>query len=417
MVAKNSVTIENTDSPTAQLHKNKLTQCFDDMLKMSTEMLVQEQLKTIQLDNSITNGFSAEHQKNLKEKFHMFHGILDDLDITLDKCASYVETLNKIGLEKEETRKKEAALEEERKKKKLEEEQEKQRLAKEKQQREKEQKEKEKKELLEKKKKEEEETKAKQSAAAAAAAATSAAQTTVGTSSNNPLDLMDDMQLSFDDNIGMNVDSNNNDNNNNNNKDSSITAGFGNELGSNKPGILAVSTDANDIDPLTSLVSPIKSSDKSGDNSTTKDDTKNRTNTTLNENGSNSVFNDLDNMDMSLFTDLDNTNFDPLADTLTGTADLISKPTGDNNINNNNSSGNTNDAKKPTTNENSSKDINLTDSNVNPDANNLNDGLNMMDPLQDMGDDYLTLNDFNDLNIDWNAGGDSGDLDLNDFNI
>ena len=404
MVAKNSVTIENTDSPTAQLHKNKLTQCFDDMLKMSTEMLVQEQLKTIQLDNGITNGFSGEHQKNLKEKFHMFHGILDDLDITLDKCASYVETLNKIGLEKEETRRKEAALEEERKKKKLEQEQEKQRLAKEKQQREKEQKEKEKKELLEKKKKEEEEAKAKAKESAAAAV-----QTTAGSSSNNPLDLMDDMQLSFDDNIGMNVDNNNN----NNNKDTGITTGFGDDLGTNKPGILAISADSNDIDPLTSLTSPIKSSGKNNSNTNNKDDIKNRTNATLIENGSNSVFNDLDNMDMSLFTDLDNTNFDPLADTLTSTTDLTTKSTGDNNNNNNN----TNDTKKPATNENAGKDINLTDSNVNPDANNLNDGLNMMDPLQDMGDDYLTLNDFNDLNIDWNAGGDSGDLDLNDFNI
>ena len=72
----------------------------------------------------------------------------------------------------------------------------------------------------------------------------------------------------------------------------------------------------------------------------------------------------------------------------------------------------------------------LNDQNMNDPLNlsnpsNGNDGNNIVgnamnglnDPLQDPGDEYLTLNDFNDLNIDWNASGNGGDLDLNKFNI
>ena len=38
-------------------------------------------------------------------------------------------------------------------------------------------------------------------------------------------------------------------------------------------------------------------------------------------------------------------------------------------------------------------------------------------PPADNGEEYLTLNDFNDLNIDWSTTGDNGELDLSGFNI
>ncbi|SMN20281.1 similar to Saccharomyces cerevisiae YDL005C MED2 Subunit of the RNA polymerase II mediator complex [Maudiozyma saulgeensis] len=411
MVAKNSVTIENVNSPTTQLHKNKLTQCFDDMMRMSSEMLVQEQLKTIQLDNGITNGFSATHQKNLKEKFHVFHGILDDLDITLDKCATYVETLNKIGIEKEELRKKEEELEAERQKK-LEEEKEQQRIAKEElMKKEKEEQEQKEKEKQEKEKREKEKREAQQKE---------------NNVTGNALDLMDDMRLSFNDDVGVNVDGTQND----------LLGSFnsGDKGSNNTPGILAASAGVNDIsDPLQSLTSAGETDDKNNSsNKSNNNKGSNNNANNANDTGANSVFNDLDAMDMSLFTDLDNTNFDPLSETLNGTNDLTGKDTAmnDNNNNSNNNDTNNNNSNNnngSTNNNQISTDNGATattgainvdnENNGNVMVNNNNDSLNMMEPLQDMGDDYLTLNDFNDLNIDWNAGGDSGDLDLNDFNI
>ena len=80
--------------------KNKLTQCFDDILKISSEMLLQQQLKTIQLDSKVSNGFNASQQRSLKEKINLFHGILDDLEISIAKSFDYVDTIVEISNEK-----------------------------------------------------------------------------------------------------------------------------------------------------------------------------------------------------------------------------------------------------------------------------------------------------------------------------
>lgn len=349
MVAKTAISIENPDSPTVSSHKNKLTQCFDDLMRLSTEMLVQEQLKTIQLDNNITNGFTTTQQRNLKEKVHIFHGILDDLDITLNKCSDYIETVNKIGIEKKEAKQIEL--------KRLKEEQEKeQKLKKEKQQ-----------ELKHE------------------------------NGTHDTINIMDDMKLSFNDDDGSTNDIFNSFNNDSNGKDT---------------GILTASTGTNISDPTNSSSSLISKNIKN----------KYKDNNNNNNSSSNSIFNDLDTMDMSLFTDLDNTNFDALSGALGATndsavtTDTKGNSTSINTKNQNNSDTNTtaiaDELGLSNNNDNNNSSINSKNT-----ANATNDNINLMDPIQDMADDYLTLNDFNDLNIDWSAGGDSGELDLNNFNM
>lgn len=85
-------------------YKNKLTVCFDDILKVGAEMMMQQQLKNVQLDSYLVNGFSQSQQKLLKEKVKLFHGILDDLETSLSQSSSYLETLTALGKEKEKER-------------------------------------------------------------------------------------------------------------------------------------------------------------------------------------------------------------------------------------------------------------------------------------------------------------------------
>ncbi|SCU82939.1 LAMI_0C01420g1_1 [Lachancea mirantina] len=70
--------------------QNKLTACFDEIMKLSAEMLVQQQMKTIQLSSDMIKGFSHNQQKLLGEKIHMFHTILDDVDLTLSSSQDFV---------------------------------------------------------------------------------------------------------------------------------------------------------------------------------------------------------------------------------------------------------------------------------------------------------------------------------------
>ena len=375
MVAKSAVTVENADSPTAGLLKNKLTQCFDDMLRLSTEMLVQEQLKTIQLDNRITHGFPASQQRALKERFHAFQTILDDVDITLRNGSDYVEALARSGAEKEQLRIARAQEEREAKEKAA-------LAAKEKEEREtKEKEEREAKEKAEREAKEKEEREAKEKAAAAAAAA-AAASASASSANDNPLDLMDDMKLSFNDDDGTaGGDSKTND---------ILDALAVPDSGTKGPEPVAAASGA----PGSATAPAVAAAATAGGS----DADKNL--------GANSVFNDLDSMDMSLFTDLDNTNFDSLGPT-------IGADNTNNNNNNNNNNNSGGEAKNPAGNDNNTANPGNAENNTSAPS----DGLGLMDPLQDMGDDYLTLNDFNDLNIDWNAGGDAGELDLNSFNI
>ena len=92
------------DSTKTMTYKNKLTVCFDDILKVGAEMMMQQQLKNVQLDSYLINGFSQSQQRLLKEKVKLFHGILDDLETSLSQSSSYLETLTAIGKEKEKER-------------------------------------------------------------------------------------------------------------------------------------------------------------------------------------------------------------------------------------------------------------------------------------------------------------------------
>ncbi|SCU85115.1 LANO_0C03378g1_1 [Lachancea nothofagi CBS 11611] len=100
-------------------HQNKLTKCFDDIMKAAAEMLVQQQIKSIQLSSNIAPGFTQSQHKLLGEKVHTFHSVLDDIDLTLTTAKSCVD---KFATEATERRQK--LLEEQRQQQKLKEEQE-----------------------------------------------------------------------------------------------------------------------------------------------------------------------------------------------------------------------------------------------------------------------------------------------------
>ncbi|CEP63957.1 Med2p LALA0_S09e06304g [Lachancea lanzarotensis] len=82
---------DSTALPSEQRHQNKLTKCFDDIMKTAAEMLVQQQMKSIQLSSDIAAGFTQSQHKLLGEKVHTFHSILDDLDLTLTTAKNCVD--------------------------------------------------------------------------------------------------------------------------------------------------------------------------------------------------------------------------------------------------------------------------------------------------------------------------------------
>ena len=460
MVTKNNVQIESADSPTLTNRKNKLTQCFDDILKLSTEMLVQEQLKMVQLDPAVANGFTANQKQLLRDRIHSFHGILDDLDITLSRCTEYIETVSKIGLERERARQEELKrLEEQRIQREREEAE-----AQLRRQRELE----EQKRKREQQELEEQEAKAKAKAKAEAEAmAKSKAESEIevktelqanslnnnetkndnndnnndnnnnNSSTNIPgaADMLDDMKLyyganndpnsldnnkllySFDDqNLTMDSNSNSNKNNNSNINNS----GAGNTSGP-KP---------EPSNPIT-VTSPTSQRQNSGQREGQQQD----------EQSMGGMFGGLDPMEMSLFTDMDDPNLrtgnsgtDTLGASNTNQLDLVDTNFGAN-FGNDMLGSDTLGGLGATGGESSGggggidsgvlNDQNMNDPLSLSNPSNGNDGNNIVgnamnglnDPLQDPGDEYLTLNDFNDLNIDWNASGNGGDLDLNKFNI
>lgn len=366
-------------------YKNKLTACFDDILKVSAEMMMQQQLKNVQLDPYMVNGFSAQQQNTLKEKIHMFHGILDDLENMLSKSTYYVDTLANLGKEskrqkelelekqreQEEEEKKQKLLELERKKKEQEEEEEKKK-------KQKEEEEKRKKELEEqerKKKEQEEEEKRRRQ------------QEQDG----------DKQQSMFDGLDFTNAD-----------------------LDTSQPG----TSGQNDIKSPTMGAGP----QSAGTDKPNTTDGPDKTNPPiaafgLGDSQSGGLYNDLNTMDLSMFSELDGGGFDAsgfdTANTSNANATTNSVPnnnnpaTNDSNMNNDPTAAmNAFDGTAAGNNETLGQGEKLEFDQSNPSAM-LGNDINM----GDNGEDYLTLNDFNDLNIDWSAAGEGGDLDLNGFNI
>ncbi|SCU80417.1 LAME_0B03048g1_1 [Lachancea meyersii CBS 8951] len=91
-------------TPTASYvcHHNKLTKCFDDIMKTAAEMLVQQQIKSIQLSSDIAAGFTQSQHKLLGEKVHTFHSVLDDLDLTLTTAKNCVDKFAAEAVERRE---------------------------------------------------------------------------------------------------------------------------------------------------------------------------------------------------------------------------------------------------------------------------------------------------------------------------
>lgn len=343
----------NSPQLSSPSHRNKLTQCFEDILKVSSEMMVQQQLRTVQLDSSVVNGFSQIQQRLLGEKIHMFHAILDDLETTLYKSKTYVQSVYDYGLEREKQKQKER---EEVRRRQEEEEARKQAELK--------------KQLEEEKKAQAEELQNQEYN-----------QSRIGTANS---DMDTKMNFSMDPTNG-------------------LLADFGgNEPDLNIPGVLTAKerpADSNqspielNSDLRTGHQTPqtAQSSLNQGSNHKQTPQQQKKQHLQQARNDSNDL-----GMNMSMLSGLENGNLD-MGDFNTRMNEVKDKD----NVNSNNimpladnfagSSGNNNDT--PTLND--------------APANNLGDN----------EDDYLTLNDFNDFNIDWNTTGNPGDLDLNDFNI
>lgn len=81
-------------------------------------MLVQQQIKSIQLSSDIAPGFTQTQYKSLGEKVHTFHSILDDLDLTLTASKNCIEkyAVEAQARRQEEERQKAKAEEEARRK-------------------------------------------------------------------------------------------------------------------------------------------------------------------------------------------------------------------------------------------------------------------------------------------------------------
>ncbi|KAG0678754.1 Mediator of RNA polymerase II transcription subunit 2 [Kluyveromyces marxianus] len=89
----------------AEKQDNKLTQCFDDILRLAADLLSQQQLKTIKLDPQVTTGFSQAQQKVLKDRLTHFYSLIDTLDVSLQTTAEYVDAQQKLEQQKLEQQK------------------------------------------------------------------------------------------------------------------------------------------------------------------------------------------------------------------------------------------------------------------------------------------------------------------------
>ncbi|QLL34455.1 hypothetical protein HG536_0G03170 [Torulaspora globosa] len=299
-------------SATLPAHNNKLTQCFDDIMKVAAEMMVQQQLKTVQLDTSVINGFSEAQQRVLSEKVHLFHSILDDLETTLSKSKSYIGAIYEIAVEKEKERERKRI---DQRRKQEEEEQ--------------------------RKNRELEELKSRQLSGQSI--------------EDNRIESENRTEFSRDRTNGMLVANLGDDRRNIN--------GSPNMVMSAQSQIAMTPGDSQQQSPRNSQGQPTQGDDMG----------------------------EIGNMDISMFPGLDNTGFDIGS---FGTGINGSEKNGDK------STEPINTFEKPS----GTTDNNLSE---NPEAG----------YMADNGENYLTLNDFNDLNIDWAANGDNGDLDLNGFNI
>ena len=317
MASKSPEIIPQSPPQNGRLHENKLTQCFDDIMRVAVEMMLHQQLKTVQLDSSVVNGFSHNQQRMLSEKIHIFHAILDDMETTLGKSKNYVEAIYELGREKE--------LQKEREREELR-----------KRQEEEERKIKEQEEL---RRQQEMELKAQQE---------KEQQQQEQQKQNNDMEPDSKMKFSMD-------------------TPSGLLADFPGASGDmNETGAIPKNSDDKPVSPR-QYSTKIKQEQglPQGD------------------------LGDLGGMDISMFPNMD-TGFD--MGSMGGEPDP-------------NKQGGSND---PT--------AGLPESeNANDVAGTLGDPGN--NGVVDNSDDYLTLNDFNDLNIDWSATGDPGDLDLNGFNI
>ncbi|CUS22663.1 LAQU0S06e03136g1_1 [Lachancea quebecensis] len=101
------------------VHQNRLTQCFDDIMKTAAEMLVQQQIKSIQLSSDIAPGYTQKQYKSLGDKVHAFHSVLDDLDLTLSASKSCIDKLALEAQERKQEEEKQRIKEEEEARKKL----------------------------------------------------------------------------------------------------------------------------------------------------------------------------------------------------------------------------------------------------------------------------------------------------------
>lgn len=327
MASKSPENIPQSPPQNAHLHKNKLTQCFDDIMKVAADMMLHQQLKTVQLDSSVVNGFSHSQQRMLSERIHIFHAILDDMETTLGKSKNYVEAIYEVGKEKE--------LQKEREREEL------RRRQEEEERRIKEQEELKKHQEMELKAQQEQEQKQQQEQ--------EQRQQQKQQQQNNGMGPDLKMEFSMD-------------------TPSGLLADFPGASGDmNGPG--AISQNSYDKAPSPSQQSSTKVKQEpslpQGD------------------------LGDLGGMDISMFPgmdtgfDMSNMGGDPDPSKLGNSGDPTAGLAGPGN------------------------------------ASEVTGGLD--DPgnnaLVDNSDDYLTLNDFNDLNIDWSATGDPGDLDLNGFNI
>lgn len=385
-----SSSLEQGKSTKTTTYKNKLTVCFDDILKVGAEMMMQQQLKNVQLDSYLVNGFSQSQQKLLKEKVKLFHGILDDLETSLNQSSSYVKTLTALGREKEKEREEaEMRKAEEENLRKLKEQEELKKRH----------------ELEEASQQQQQQQQLKQQ--------------------QNPKE-SDGLGLDFSAAAPSSAVGTNHRRQNNQ------------EHGSLQPSNQIQSENTNNAPTSGTNFSPVAATQSQGQQGQPSD----------------AMFNDLNSMDISMFSGLDNAAFDSTAfnapangtkgledSNLSNTNNDINIPSANNNMstntssnsnknnnininsnNSNNSNNNDNDNNNNDNNNNNSNDNNNTNNNGNnigssdlQTANVPNTGDNP--PPADNGDEYLTLNDFNDLNIDWSTTGDNGELDLGGFSI
>lgn len=377
-------------------YKNKLTVCFDDILKVGAEMMMQQQLKNVQLDSYLVNGFSQSQQKLLKEKVKLFHGILDDLETSLSQSSSYLETLTALGKEKEKEReeaeKKRAEQENMRKVREQEELKKRQELEEASQQQQLQQNSKEKNDL------------------GLNFSTTAPANTTDANGSKENYQELGSLQSSNQTQLE-NANAANN------------GAAFSPLTTTRIQSQQAQPSDAmfNDLNSMD--ISMFSGLDSTGFDSTafnaTVDETKgfddNDSGNNYNDINISSIENNTNNNINSTKNGKDNNN----ESNKNNNGDEKNKNNNENNENNNSGNDNNN----TTNNDSSNKNNSITTGNDNENIVNndlpttvvSNPGDNP--PPADNGEEYLTLNDFNDLNIDWSTTGDNGELDLSGFNI